>query len=110
VPVGAREATISPAKHDGRLEAGAASCSATPTPGQARSEIQREGALNSIAGVLNEKLNVLGLMPHPGKPCGIICRLYRRARAVPPALWRISRKAGLIRRLNPYQTAVDYDE
>jgi phosphoribosylformylglycinamidine synthase len=23
------------------------------------------GALNAIAGVLNEKLNVLGLMPHP---------------------------------------------
>ena len=44
----------------------AACCSATPIRrASAIRSANVNGALNSIAGVLNEKLNVLGLMPHP---------------------------------------------
>jgi phosphoribosylformylglycinamidine synthase I len=33
--------------------------------GQITSDANRNGSLNSIAGIYSEKLNVLGLMPHP---------------------------------------------
>ena len=60
-----------------------ACCSATPTPeGKRDPKWNVNGAINSIAGVLNEKLNVLGLMPHPGEPRRNRGRLHRRARAV----------------------------
>ena len=33
--------------------------------GQVTADANRNGSLNSIAGIYSEKLNVLGLMPHP---------------------------------------------
>ena len=40
------------------------------------------GATNGIAGILNERGNVLGLMPHPGEPRRSRDRPDRRARLV----------------------------
>ena len=50
----------------GRLEAeGRILFRYTDAEGKRDPKSNVNGALNSIAGVLNEKLNVLGLMPHP---------------------------------------------
>jgi phosphoribosylformylglycinamidine synthase I len=50
----------------GRLEAeGRVLFRYTAADGKRDPKSNVNGALNSIAGVLNEKLNVLGLMPHP---------------------------------------------
>ena len=50
----------------GRLEAeGRILFRYTDAEGKRAPKSNVNGALNSIAGVLNEKLNVLGLMPHP---------------------------------------------
>ena len=50
----------------GRLEAeGRVLLRYTDAQGKRDLKSNVNGAVNSIAGVLNEKLNVLGLMPHP---------------------------------------------
>ncbi len=41
------------------------------------------GSARNIAGILNEKRNVLGLMPHPERVVRSAARRHRRPRAVP---------------------------
>ena len=44
------------------------------------------GAINAIAGIVNERGNVLGMMPHPENHVEPAIGVHRRARAVSPGL------------------------
>ena len=67
----------------GRLEAeGRVLFRYTDAEGKRDPKWNVNGATNAIAGVLNEKLNVLGLMPHPENHVENRGRLHRRARPV----------------------------
>ena len=63
------------------------------------------GAINAIAGILNEKGNVLGMMPHPENHVEAVDGLHRRARAVHGACrascpGRVSGSSPLMSRFN----------
>ena len=63
--------TTTPTRDAGPSRGGAAaSSSATATPpARPRAEANPNGSADNIAGIINERGNVLGMMPHPERAC-----------------------------------------
>jgi phosphoribosylformylglycinamidine synthase I len=66
----------------------------TDSSGQATAAANPNGSLESVAGILNERGNVLGMMPHPERACELLLGSDHGLQLFPAALQQLAPRSG----------------